>query len=342
MEENGRQVSFIFRGTEVVTEETKEDRIRYIRTNELLASDAESARTYYHYASDEIGNITHVVNDTHVLNHYEYDVWGKLTVCEETVENRFKYNGQQFDPISQQYYLRARYYNPVIGRFTQEDTYRGDGLNLYAYCRNNPIVYIDPSGNICETAANRIREKVANNSATKNEQRKLAAYDRNEARKRGEAPSEYYTDSNGSWHRPNGEYAKNIEVGLSKTYNEKHNSGTIHNPYGKKGGPEHQSVIQNIKKEAQNRGLQYREEYRFNTDGGIKNTRYADVVIFDSNNRVMEIHQVGKTDKSTGAPVSREREAIRDIRMSKNNSDKSGNGDTYKGAKIIFHPYDRK
>ena len=43
------------------------------------------------------------------------------------------YYGQQIDPITQQYYLRTRFYNPVIGRFTQEDTYRGDGLNLYAY-----------------------------------------------------------------------------------------------------------------------------------------------------------------------------------------------------------------
>ena len=45
-----------------------------------------------------------------------------------------------------QYYLRARYYNPTVGRFTQEDTYRGDGLNLYAYCENNPVLYYDPSG----------------------------------------------------------------------------------------------------------------------------------------------------------------------------------------------------
>lgn len=34
----------------------------------------------------------------------------------------------------------------MVGRFLQEDTYRGDGLNLYAYCANNPVVYFDPSG----------------------------------------------------------------------------------------------------------------------------------------------------------------------------------------------------
>ena len=35
----------------------------------------------------------------------------------------------------------------MVGRFLQEDIYRGDGLNLYAYCANNPVVYYDPSGN---------------------------------------------------------------------------------------------------------------------------------------------------------------------------------------------------
>lgn len=153
MEENGNLVRFIFnQNREVVTEEDNSGLNRLIRASELIAansnSDADSARTYYHYVSDEMGSTTHIVDEAGaVQNRYEYDAWGKLTLCEESVPNRFKFTGQQLDPVTQQYYLRARFYNPVIARFTQEDTYRGDGLNLYAYCENNPIVFVDPTGN---------------------------------------------------------------------------------------------------------------------------------------------------------------------------------------------------
>ncbi len=182
MEENGKLVTFIYRGDEVIAEESQEDRIRYIRTSVLLASDAESARTYYHYASDEMGSITHVVDENEeILNHYEYDAWGNLTVCEEKVQNRFKFNSQQYDPISQQYYLRARYYNPVIGRFTQEDSYNVDGLNLYVYCRNNPVSYVDPSGTSFEKEKNRILNNVINTSVI-DEKRKLVEYIENRER----------------------------------------------------------------------------------------------------------------------------------------------------------------
>ena len=184
MEENGKLVTFIYRDDEVIAEESQEDKIRYIRTSVLLASDAESARTYYHYASDEMGSITHVTDSENeeILNHYEYDAWGNLTVCEEKVQNCFRFNCQQYDPISQQYYLRARYYNPVIGRFTQEDSYNADGLNLYVYCRNNPVSYVDPSGNICDSAAETIRRKIMTNQASLNERKKYEAYIRNKAR----------------------------------------------------------------------------------------------------------------------------------------------------------------
>ena len=171
MEENGNLVQFIFnQEREVVTEEDSTGLTRLIRAMELIARSSDSARTYYHYASDEMGSTTHIVDDAGaVQNRYEYDAWGNLTVQEEAVPNRFKYTGQQLDPITQQYYLRARFYNPVIARFTQEDTYRGDGLNLYAYCANNPVYYVDPTGyyrNCVKEAYDRIRKENPEISAT--------------------------------------------------------------------------------------------------------------------------------------------------------------------------------
>ena len=55
-------------------------------------------------------------------------------------------NEQIEDDLTGLYYLRARYYNTGIGRFTQEDVIYNDGLNLYAYCSSNPVMYADPSG----------------------------------------------------------------------------------------------------------------------------------------------------------------------------------------------------
>ena len=162
MEENGQLVKFLYNeNREAVAEEESDGNvIRYIRRLGLISSDSEKAKTYYHYVSDEQGSITHVINgeekesgelpqedvQSRVLNHYEYDAFGNTVSCEEQVHNRFRYTGEQYDPLTGQYYLRARYYNPVIARFTQEDTYYGDGLNLYTYCQNNPVLYHDPTG----------------------------------------------------------------------------------------------------------------------------------------------------------------------------------------------------
>ena len=54
--------------------------------------------------------------------------------------------GEQYDAITDLYYLRARQYDTILGRFTQEDTYLGDGRNLFAYVSSNPLKYVDPSG----------------------------------------------------------------------------------------------------------------------------------------------------------------------------------------------------
>ena len=89
MEENGRLVRFIFhKGEAVVEHEENSNVIRLIRGSELIArsSDSESARTYYHYASDEMGSTTHIVDESgNVQNRYAYDAWGKIEVKEEAV-----------------------------------------------------------------------------------------------------------------------------------------------------------------------------------------------------------------------------------------------------------------
>ena len=147
MEENKKLVQFIFNeNREVVVEQSNSDIKRLIRSYDLWASESEPEKTWYHYASDEQGSTIFITDEEKICNRYDYDAWGNLTTCEEIIPNRYLYTGQQFDQITQQYYLRARYYNPVIARFTQEDIYRGDGLNLYTYCDNNPIIYYDPSG----------------------------------------------------------------------------------------------------------------------------------------------------------------------------------------------------
>ena len=144
-------VKFLFNEEkEVIAEETDGEVIRYIHGLGIISSDSESARTYYHYVSDNQGSVrlilTDTTNDRRICNYYCYDAFGESIISHENVHNRFRFNGEQYDSVTSQYYLRARFYNPVIGRFTQEDTCYGDGLNLYEYCRNNPVLYRDPSG----------------------------------------------------------------------------------------------------------------------------------------------------------------------------------------------------
>ena len=191
MEENGKLVSFIYADREVITEEDEAgEHIRYIRGHELLASDSERARTYYHYACDEMGSITDIT-DCHgtVLNHYAYDAFGNRTVEEETVENRFGFAGEMLDAVTGQYYLRARFYNPVIARFLSEDTYYGDGLNLYAYCHNNPVRYVDPSGHeglICSKKYGELKKKeTEGGTLSEKEKRQIYEYEQNQKKSNG-------------------------------------------------------------------------------------------------------------------------------------------------------------
>jgi len=66
--------------------------------------------------------------------------------------NPFRYRGYYFDSETGLYYLQSRYYDPKTGRFISPDAYSYlepetvNGLNLYSYCNNNPVMNVDPSG----------------------------------------------------------------------------------------------------------------------------------------------------------------------------------------------------
>jgi len=59
------------------------------------------------------------------------------------------FQGQRYDPESGLYYFKNRYYDPETGRFITRDPAR-DGINLYAFVNNNPINFIDPTGQYVE------------------------------------------------------------------------------------------------------------------------------------------------------------------------------------------------
>ena len=87
---------------------------------------------------------------------YYYDAWGNHTVSGSNLTlaniNPFRYRGYYYDTETGLYFLQTRYYDPEVGRFLNRDavTYADPetigGLNLYAYCLNNPVMYSDPTG----------------------------------------------------------------------------------------------------------------------------------------------------------------------------------------------------
>ncbi|MDR0850850.1 MAG: RHS repeat-associated core domain-containing protein [Christensenellaceae bacterium] len=115
--------------------------------------------TQYNYRKNLQGDITHVLNSSNVVvAQYVYDAWGNCTIVTDVdgigTLNPFRYRGYYYDVETGLYYLKSRYYDPQTGRFINQDDISYlqpsviNGLNLYAYCLNNPIAHTDPNGNV--------------------------------------------------------------------------------------------------------------------------------------------------------------------------------------------------
>ena len=82
-----------------------------------------------------------------IVKTYSYDAFGVEESIDSSDTNPFRYCGEYYDSEIEQIYLRARYYDPSLGRFTQQDPAMEDGYNWYVYCGNEPVNGLDPTGN---------------------------------------------------------------------------------------------------------------------------------------------------------------------------------------------------
>jgi RHS repeat-associated protein len=97
---------------------------------------------------DALGSTVALVDvNGNVATQYSYDPFGNTTVAGVLSSNPAQYTGRE-NERNGLYFHRARYYNPVIGRFISEDPigFAGGQENLYAYVFNNPTGFVDPYG----------------------------------------------------------------------------------------------------------------------------------------------------------------------------------------------------
>ena len=107
---------------------------------------------YTYYTQNAHGDVVNLTDATGAISKsYTYDAFGVEKNIDDSDTNAFRYCGEYYDAETGTIYLRARYYDPSMGRFISRDSFAGENndplsLNLYTYCKGNPISLKDSSG----------------------------------------------------------------------------------------------------------------------------------------------------------------------------------------------------
>ena len=164
---NGEKTVYVWDGDQVVMELSKGGAVqkRYIRGNDLVYADKGENTEKTYYVTDMHGNVVQLLDESgNVTKTYEYDSFGNEVKPEKKDENPYRYCGEYYDKETEEVYLRARYYEPGVGRFITRDTYTGESdeplsLHLYTYCENDGVNAWDPSGHKIKLATKSKKKK---------------------------------------------------------------------------------------------------------------------------------------------------------------------------------------
>jgi RHS repeat-associated protein len=115
-----------------------------------------SGTTNYYYLKDLSNTVLALANSSgSIVESYNYDAYGNVTIknsggsviSTSAYGNRFLFQGREYDYTTQLYHFRARWYDPETGRWLSNDPIGiSGGLNLYAFCGNDPVNFVDPMG----------------------------------------------------------------------------------------------------------------------------------------------------------------------------------------------------
>jgi RHS repeat-associated protein len=143
----------------VLNEEGPDGDITYAYGRGLIEESSATFNYFYHY--DGLGSVVGLTDASGKPQAaYAYDLWGNalLTVTDSVgTKNKFRFTGQALDPGTGLYYLRARYYDPTVGRLISRDPFSGrvgfpSTQNRFGYANNNPLRFADPTGLSAEPA----------------------------------------------------------------------------------------------------------------------------------------------------------------------------------------------
>ena len=143
--------------SETVTWDTNTYTVEYLYdANNNAIGFIYNSNTYY-YIRNLQGEIIYIVNqEGYVLGEYKYDAYGNILNLNELQDvaliNSIRYKGYYYDVETQLFYCNSRYYSPELCRWISPDSIEYldpqsiNGLNLYCYCGNNPVMGYDPNG----------------------------------------------------------------------------------------------------------------------------------------------------------------------------------------------------